>query len=324
MEIKMEMDRDDDVKTTHLSPTHLKEFEAMKNVLSNLVDVVKQQGHIIQELQEREARRDEEIKIFKQQVNNLEGFIQYQPVGIRNNFARVDSNINDIKKDLCFLVQNKIEIAEIAEEPPDAKLLGDETPADQTGTVCTQGYQTSVTAEHEDAGQEKEDVKETQPSPTQVELAQFRNKLLNDFLDRKEAMEGPMEGVQHGASHDYNDAKGRLITVDNNITIDFGRSHYWFCQNRSCYSRMQWCHCISEGARLTLHREPHNYYDENAIAVFADNHQVGYVPREQAAELAPLMDAGYHIYLGPLQTSRKSFFVSRVTISRVILRYTGH
>lgn len=47
------------------------------------------------------------------------------------------------------------------------------------------------------------------------------------------------------------------------------------------------------GRRIRLRREPENPHDANAIAVF--NHrgvQVGYLPREEAAWLAPLLDAG--------------------------------
>lgn len=47
------------------------------------------------------------------------------------------------------------------------------------------------------------------------------------------------------------------------------------------------------GRRIRLRREPENPHDANAIAVF--NHrgvQVGYLPREEAAWLAPLLDQG--------------------------------
>jgi HIRAN domain len=46
------------------------------------------------------------------------------------------------------------------------------------------------------------------------------------------------------------------------------------------------------GCRLELRRDPDNEHDPNAIAVLAGGEQVGWVPRELAAELAPELDAG--------------------------------
>jgi HIRAN domain len=46
------------------------------------------------------------------------------------------------------------------------------------------------------------------------------------------------------------------------------------------------------GARLELQRDPGNPHDDNAIAVLAGGAQVGWVPREVAAEVAPDLDAG--------------------------------
>jgi HIRAN domain len=46
------------------------------------------------------------------------------------------------------------------------------------------------------------------------------------------------------------------------------------------------------GAPLALRRDPANPHDPNAIAVLAGAEQVGWVPREVAAELAGDIDAG--------------------------------
>ena len=46
------------------------------------------------------------------------------------------------------------------------------------------------------------------------------------------------------------------------------------------------------GAPLELRRDPGNPHDEHAIAVLAGGEQVGWVPREIAAEIAPGLDAG--------------------------------
>jgi hypothetical protein len=46
------------------------------------------------------------------------------------------------------------------------------------------------------------------------------------------------------------------------------------------------------GAPLELRRDPDNPHDPNAIAVHGAGDQLGWVPREVAAELAPEIDAG--------------------------------
>jgi hypothetical protein len=46
------------------------------------------------------------------------------------------------------------------------------------------------------------------------------------------------------------------------------------------------------GRPLELRRDPENEHDPNAIAVLAGGDQVGWVPRELAAEIAPSLDAG--------------------------------
>jgi hypothetical protein len=50
---------------------------------------------------------------------------------------------------------------------------------------------------------------------------------------------------------------------------------------------------VAPGAALRLRRDPDNPHDPQAIAVHAPaGGQLGWVPREVAAELAPLLDAG--------------------------------
>ena len=50
---------------------------------------------------------------------------------------------------------------------------------------------------------------------------------------------------------------------------------------------------LAPGRELALRRDPGNAHDPNAIAVHAPGgKQVGWVPREVAAELAPRLDAG--------------------------------
>jgi hypothetical protein len=49
---------------------------------------------------------------------------------------------------------------------------------------------------------------------------------------------------------------------------------------------------VEPGRPLELRRDPGNEHDPNAIAVYAGGEQVGWVPRELAAELAPQLDEG--------------------------------
>jgi len=49
---------------------------------------------------------------------------------------------------------------------------------------------------------------------------------------------------------------------------------------------------VAPGNPLQLRRDPDNEHDPNAIAVHAGGEQVGWVPREVAAELAPELDNG--------------------------------
>jgi HIRAN domain len=49
---------------------------------------------------------------------------------------------------------------------------------------------------------------------------------------------------------------------------------------------------VAPGSPLELRRDPANEHDPNAIAVHVGGSQVGWVPRELAAELAPELDEG--------------------------------
>ena len=50
---------------------------------------------------------------------------------------------------------------------------------------------------------------------------------------------------------------------------------------------------VASGHALKLRRDPANTHDANAIAVHgAASEQIGWVPRELAAEIAPELDAG--------------------------------
>ena len=52
---------------------------------------------------------------------------------------------------------------------------------------------------------------------------------------------------------------------------------------------------LSVGAPLALKREPHNSHDSNAVAVYYQNHKLGYVPRGENSAIAQMLDRGEHL-----------------------------
>jgi len=62
--------------------------------------------------------------------------------------------------------------------------------------------------------------------------------------------------------------------------------------------RQKWVWHLENDTPVYLEREPQNPYDPNAIAVYAEiphhgHKQIGYIPREIAADIAPYLDQGY-------------------------------
>jgi hypothetical protein len=58
-------------------------------------------------------------------------------------------------------------------------------------------------------------------------------------------------------------------------------------------ARREACERLIDGDRVSLEREPDNAHDANAILVFSeDDCELGYVPRVEAALMAPLLDSG--------------------------------
>ncbi len=49
---------------------------------------------------------------------------------------------------------------------------------------------------------------------------------------------------------------------------------------------------LQDGMDLDFVRETHNVHDKNAVAIYCSNRQIGYLSREEAAEIAPIMDKG--------------------------------
>lgn len=77
---------------------------------------------------------------------------------------------------------------------------------------------------------------------------------------------------------------------------------------------------VEPGRPLVLRRDPDNPHDPNAIAVHAagGGDQVGWVPRELAAELAPLIDSGRRWTALALRASRASPRDPRTGLTMVV------
>jgi hypothetical protein len=56
-----------------------------------------------------------------------------------------------------------------------------------------------------------------------------------------------------------------------------------------------------------LVREPENQHDRNAIKVIYKENQLGYVPKEKAAELTPLLDSGKHYKAQFVQQNQSTY-----------------
>jgi len=77
------------------------------------------------------------------------------------------------------------------------------------------------------------------------------------------------------------------------------------------------------GRPLELRRDPGNEHDANAIAVLAGGEQVGWVPRELAAELAPELDAGRPWSAAVLREHRPSPRDPRTGLTLLLAPDTG-
>ena len=55
---------------------------------------------------------------------------------------------------------------------------------------------------------------------------------------------------------------------------------------------------------LRMVRQPHNEYDENAIAIYYEEHRIGYVPQEFNLVISRLMDAGKEFYARVVQVKK--------------------
>jgi hypothetical protein len=81
---------------------------------------------------------------------------------------------------------------------------------------------------------------------------------------------------------------------------------------------------VAPGRPLTLRRDAANPHDANAVAVHTDGgEQVGWVPRELAAELAPQIDAGRTWSAIVLREQRQSPREPRSGLTMLLARADG-
>ena len=62
-----------------------------------------------------------------------------------------------------------------------------------------------------------------------------------------------------------------------------------------------------ETGSYSLVREPDNPYDKYAITIYCQEYQLGFIPKEKAAELAPLLDSGKHYEAQFVQQNTSTF-----------------
>jgi len=78
---------------------------------------------------------------------------------------------------------------------------------------------------------------------------------------------------------------------------------------------------VAPGRPLELRRDPANEHDPNAIAIYAaGGEQIGWVPREVAAELAPELDGGEPWSALSLRESRRSPRDPRTGVTMLLAR----
>jgi HIRAN domain len=77
------------------------------------------------------------------------------------------------------------------------------------------------------------------------------------------------------------------------------------------------------GAALVLRRDPGNEHDPNAVKVCLGGEQLGWVPRDLAAELAPRLDAGEEWSAVILREQRPSPRDSRTGVTMLLAAAVG-
>lgn len=106
----------------------------------------------------------------------------------------------------------------------------------------------------------------------------------------------PGKSSAKGEGNGTSSAKQTTMTAppDNEsctVRFDFYQTHRYRCDAGKHCGLRECCYDHRNG-ELAAVREPRNQYDMNAIAITVDDDVVGYVPADQAQQLAKYMDSG--------------------------------
>lgn len=109
------------------------------------------------------------------------------------------------------------------------------------------------------------------------------------FIDSGE-FTGSVRGYGYPVYHNNNTRRGRVnMNKISNVALKVVGVTF---ANDDGTNRQQIIGAMTKDAPVMLKREPHNLHDTNAIAVSSIDGQVGYIGKDYAKILAPLMDAG--------------------------------
>lgn len=107
--------------------------------------------------------------------------------------------------------------------------------------------------------------------------------------------------VKKGAKAKVKDTAHKAAKLGS-VRFDFFQTHRYQCDYESrkfCYGKCDALKALlAGGAKITAARDLGNRYDRNAISLSVDGQQIGFVSRDQAADLAPALDAGLIAFSG--------------------------
>eukprot|EP01083_Nonionella_stella_P062718 163089_1 len=112
----------------------------------------------------------------------------------------------------------------------------------------------------------------------------------NKSNEREKSLQSEIENAKQTNPDASNSESDDNETANNVILIDFYRTHKF---QRCCRHPIR-CSVLQDNDTYEFIREPENYYDDNAIAIYGTDtdDKVGYIPRDIAYTLAPSLGAG--------------------------------
>ncbi|GEM_PF-3235426 len=112
--------------------------------------------------------------------------------------------------------------------------------------------------------------------------------------------------------------RSKMSILDSNKMTKYkvvGATH----NNPDGTSRQEIISHLTKASKITLVREPKNPYDKNAIAVYANGKQIGYLSSAYAEGFAPMIDTGrrfetYVDTIGHRKTKKKETWYMAIVI----------